>query len=62
MHCVACSSPPPCTNTMVVIFKEQVTDVMVYSPYMVRQLDTVTKVDRSTVDPFSLTDICISVH
>lgn len=46
---------------MVVIFKEQkVTDVMVYSRYMVRQLDTVTKVDRSTVDP--LTDICVSVH
>lgn len=47
---------------MVVIFKKQVTDVMVYPPYIVRQLDTVTKVDRSTDDPFSLTDICISVH
>lgn len=61
MHGVACTSPRLCTNTMVVIFKEQkVTDVMVYSRYMVRQLDTVTKVDRSTVDP--LTDICVSVH
>lgn len=63
MHDVACTSPRPCTNTMLVIFKEQkVTDVMVYSLYMVKQLDTVTKVDRSTVDPFSLTGICISVH